>query len=583
MGELKVRCALIHPPDNEWVSKIKAKDDLNAVLFDSIKLRKHFKDNTPPMIRVRTYIVRGLNVSGADSGFGNPYLFFQYGHQQVRLPGHHQQETTDPRFYKTEERDIRLPQQSHFQVGLFDFKDGGEGDLLIGSSIIDLEDRWYSNTFQGWMKANQVPMEYRPMETGQAGSLSKGSLELWIEMIDASQVAEIPVNVLQEPPAVELEIRIVIWTCRQVSLRLCRDDEYSDPRERIDMKARCTLDCRSYMGPQPREQDSDVHYSCEGSAEYNWRFVFSRVQMRKGMPLNCFLQISLWEVFAVSRPALMCESLVELKHYCKEVSRNGMAFSIDAELPMRNGKLDQMLAAEKKAAALVNDEGADDDEGAEGPSDEQLNEAHAANLMKELDAKGKGEQSQEMAPAGLVKVQLDILAQGEASSQKVALGRDEPNRAPVLNFPKSGRRWQDTLPTALKVVDAIIEGVEGGKKRCGIVCCIAIILLPIIGCHMMPDKSTGCAMLLQRSCCSDACPCCQSCGCLKMEEQAQFCQYVFASAAACTKMRGCNCGDTCEAKDTCKGPVRRLWLDDASGLDDDEFGLNHSLSRLFIE
>ena len=29
------------------------------------------------------------------------------------------------------------------EVGLFDFKDGGEGDLLIGSSIIDLEDVIY--------------------------------------------------------------------------------------------------------------------------------------------------------------------------------------------------------------------------------------------------------------------------------------------------------------------------------------------------------------------------------------------------------------------------------------------------------
>lgn len=40
------------------------------------------------------------------------------------------------------------------------------------------------------------------------------------------------------------------------------------------------MDCRTYNGPQPREQETDQHDSCVGDGEFNWRFVFSRIQVR---------------------------------------------------------------------------------------------------------------------------------------------------------------------------------------------------------------------------------------------------------------------------------------------------------------
>lgn len=92
------------------------------------------------------------------------------------------------------------------------------------------------------------------------------------------------------------------------------------------------MDCRTYNGPQPREQETDQHDSCVGDGEFNWRFVFSRIQVRmkkdvllfvqvtKGVPIDCFLHLSIWEYFALSRPQMLCESLVELKSYVKKVS-----------------------------------------------------------------------------------------------------------------------------------------------------------------------------------------------------------------------------------------------------------------------
>ena len=97
-------------------------------------------------------------------------------------------------------------------------------------------------------------------------------------------------------------------------------DEYGDPRESISIRCRCSIDCRTYNGPQPKEQETDQHDSCVGDGEFNWRFLFSRIQVTKGVPIDCFLHLSVWEYFALSRPIMLCESLLELKSYVKKVS-----------------------------------------------------------------------------------------------------------------------------------------------------------------------------------------------------------------------------------------------------------------------
>merc|ERR1712226_996877 len=137
---------------------------------------------TPPKIRVRTYLVRGLNVAGSNSGYGNPYPFFSYGGNPVMMKAKVLQQTTEPRFFFTEERDVVLPDEKDFEVGLMDLVTIGS-DQLIGSTHIDLEDRWMTKNFREYMSTtpNTVPMEYRPLEGGR---VSKGSLEMWIEMVD---------------------------------------------------------------------------------------------------------------------------------------------------------------------------------------------------------------------------------------------------------------------------------------------------------------------------------------------------------------------------------------------------------------
>lgn len=160
----------------------------------------------------------------------------------------------------------------------------------------------------------EVPIEYRPLmcesidpNTREISTISKGSLEMWIELLDTTTAAEVPVSKLLQPPAMEVEIRLICWTVHDLQMRMCIDD-YGDQRENVSIRARCSIDCRTYNGPQPREQETDQHDCCVGDGEFNWRFVFSRVQVTKGVPIDCFLHLSVWEYFALARPNMswMC-------------------------------------------------------------------------------------------------------------------------------------------------------------------------------------------------------------------------------------------------------------------------------------
>ncbi|CAK9089564.1 Fer-1-like protein 6 [Durusdinium trenchii] len=327
VGQVKAKFKVVSPPNKKWMTgkEVSVED---KVFFDEKLLRKRFKIDQPHSLRVRTYIIRGLNISGAVSGYGNPYLYFMYGANKVSLEGHRQMQSVEPRYFRTEECDVNLPEQSYFEIGLFDYQENGE-DLLIGKSILDLDDRYYTREYKLMMENKKVPIEYRPLlcetidpNTNDVSTISKGSLEMWIELLDTTTAAEVPVSKLLQPPAMEVEVRLICWTIHDLQMRMCTD-EYGDQRENISIRCRCSMDCRTYNGPQPKEQETDQHDSCVGDGEFNWRFVFSRIQVTKGVSIDCFLHLSVWEYFALARPNMLCETLVELKSYVKKVSEDG--------------------------------------------------------------------------------------------------------------------------------------------------------------------------------------------------------------------------------------------------------------------
>merc|ERR1719231_1361641 len=91
-------------------------------------------------------------------------------------------------------------------------------------------------------------------------------------------------------------------------------------------------------------------------------------------------------------------------------------------------------------------------------------------------------------PAGIMKINVQVYSQVEASTSDltVGLGRNEPNRNPTLTYPKTGRSWQSVLPTALAVVEAVIEAYQGGTRRAKWLALFVFLLLVIAALHKIP-------------------------------------------------------------------------------------------------
>ncbi|CAJ1355035.1 unnamed protein product [Effrenium voratum] len=63
VGQVKAKFKVISPPNRKWTTAKGATSD-DKVFFNEKFLRKRFKIDQPHSLRVRTYIIRGLNVSG---------------------------------------------------------------------------------------------------------------------------------------------------------------------------------------------------------------------------------------------------------------------------------------------------------------------------------------------------------------------------------------------------------------------------------------------------------------------------------------------------------------------------------------
>jgi len=557
IGQVKARFKVVSPPNKKWMYGKEGTGE-DKVFFNEKMLRKRFKIDQPHSLRVRTYIIRGLNVSGAVSGYGNPYLYFMYGASKVSLEGHRQMQSVEPRYFRSEECDINLPEQSYFEIGLFDYQENGE-DLLIGKSVLDLEDRFYTRDYMIMMKNKKVPIEYRPLicesidaNTGDVSTISKGSLEMWIELLDTTTAAEIPVSKLLQPPAMEVEVRLICWTVHDLQMRMCTD-EYGDPRESISIRCRCSIDCRTYNGPQPKEQETDQHDSCVGDGEFNWRFLFSRIQVTKGVPIDCFLHLSVWEYFALSRPIMLCESLLELKSYVKKVSEDRMMLEMEADLPLSNNQLQAELKKEMKGEGGV--EG-----GGDGDEDEPAAE-------EEEDAEGEGdfnagaaEEERAIPPAAYMKIVLQVLAQTEASNEnnKVGIARNEPNRNPSLPFPKTGRDWRYSMPTAASVVEKVMDAFSPSKRGPLMTLIMFFIIASIIS-NVPFDEDLQCVTTVKQSCFDQStCFTCNCCGRIGGDmsdaKKQKLCKwgFIFMSRTVdevCTNLADCNLaqGATCSA------------------------------------
>ncbi|CAK0801702.1 unnamed protein product, partial [Prorocentrum cordatum] len=232
-------------------------------------------------VRVRIYFVRGVCTYADPDGSTNPYIQYSLGGlNKVSMKSMVRMAEPTPDFYRVEERDIDMPADAQLIVELWDKDEPtmlasavpavANSDTLIGSSFIDLEDRWYSKRWNRDMKRQRICKETRKLTSLKDPLLNNGTIEMWIEMVETDKVSATKLSALNRDPPVEVDVRIVIWEVKDV--RLVDGDH-------TDAKVVTKLECNNKYGGEPgypKTQSTDAHWNCQDNAEFNYRVISNR-------------------------------------------------------------------------------------------------------------------------------------------------------------------------------------------------------------------------------------------------------------------------------------------------------------------
>jgi hypothetical protein len=245
----------------------KAKD-----LFD---LRELFK---PQALMVRIYVLRGMSFTPMDMGIGgqqgksDPYLRLSLGKEKRNDRKNYIEDQTDPLIFTCYEMTCTLPGASLLRIDAMDY-DAIGGDDHIGSTVIDLEDRWFNKDYRalgeqfkvenpelGDIRLGPKPLELRPL-TLPGSKISMGTLEMWIDILTPTEASNFPADDVALPPEEDWEVRLIVWKAKEVVSM----DTITDMN---DLYAKIWFE-----GVKP--QETDIHWRAKGGkGSFNWRMKF---------------------------------------------------------------------------------------------------------------------------------------------------------------------------------------------------------------------------------------------------------------------------------------------------------------------
>lgn len=138
-------------------------------------------------------------------GKSDPYLIIRVGKNKVSTRSRHLSHTLDPGFFESFEIPVTIPGDGQITIDVFDWD--GVGDDLIGSTLIDIEDRWFS---KAWRVLPLKPLEIRTLHSPTSRA-SQGQLSLWVELLTLTDAKSKPMWNIKPPDPIAFELRVIIW------------------------------------------------------------------------------------------------------------------------------------------------------------------------------------------------------------------------------------------------------------------------------------------------------------------------------------------------------------------------------------
>ncbi len=195
-----------------------------AVMAQAMSLIPKQTDLTPRQLVVRVYVLKGFRLFNGDSGGGNEmntYVKVGLGSNVISRRDFSKKGNDNVEYFQAFEISANLPgiallNISVMEKNLFGF------DSLLGTGIIDLENRWFSKT---WRSLQPKPVEQIALRL-PTSRLPQGKVSLWVDILSNAESTSSPFYDISPPPPIKFEIRLVLWgakemTCRSAWQRAC--------------------------------------------------------------------------------------------------------------------------------------------------------------------------------------------------------------------------------------------------------------------------------------------------------------------------------------------------------------------------
>ena len=162
---------------------------------------------------VSAYDLASRDIGGAS----DPYVKISCGDEMFSERDDYALDEPSPFFGKHYDFPVIFPGCPPVRVDIMDYDDLF-GDDLIGTSWIDMEDRYF---LPEWRALADKPVEFRQIYH-PSSSVSQGVFKCWVEINPAKCEPEIdeklkPYDISQKPDE-EFEVRLVVWDTKEIKM-----------------------------------------------------------------------------------------------------------------------------------------------------------------------------------------------------------------------------------------------------------------------------------------------------------------------------------------------------------------------------
>uniref|UniRef100_A0A7S3JR17 C2 domain-containing protein n=1 Tax=Aureoumbra lagunensis TaxID=44058 RepID=A0A7S3JR17_9STRA len=321
---------LLRDPDWRITGKFKGivrvfrKDPITKEVLDDdqddIDLMRLLK---PQGYKIRLYVIRGVHLTPMDPGLmgapgkSDPYLRIDLGKNQVfNDRENYIPDAVDVDLYKVIEMSTELPGDSQLKIDVVDYDDIGFSDDLIGTTIVDLEDRWFSRAWRklgkdkrnetlGSMRFDVKPLELRRLFT-KTSAQEQGQLECWVDILTPAEASTFPPDDVSLPPKLKAEVRVVVWKARD----MVNMDTITNMN---DLYIKCQME-------DTEAQCTDIHWRAKGGkGSFNWRMKFD-VELGHNTKVMRFphLKIQAWDQDIIKWNDMIAEAGIDLGRYLRK-------------------------------------------------------------------------------------------------------------------------------------------------------------------------------------------------------------------------------------------------------------------------